>query len=121
VQNLEETKEHLQQVDGVMIGRAAYSQPEMFAAADHQIFGEPEQAAPSEEHIIAVMNDYLQKELAKGARISWIAKHLVGLFKNRPNARKWRQGITHLIQEHPEKCDLVGLYQQVFRPSLVAS
>ena len=120
IQDLNEAENHLNHVDGVMIGRAAYQHPEMFCAADERIFGEPHQQPPTAEAMIDTMNHYLHAEIAKGARISWIAKHLVGLFKNRPNARKWRQSITHLIQENPSEFDLNQLYRNTIGVTLVS-
>ena len=39
--SLPQAARHLEAVDGVMIGRAAYDQPFLFAEADNVIFGEP--------------------------------------------------------------------------------
>lgn len=114
ITNLDEVRAHLSHVDGVMIGRAAYNQPELFAAVDHEIFGEPPRPAPSTEEILAEISAYIQGEVARGARISLVAKHLVGLFKNRPGARRWRQQISRLVQGNVGDLDLVAVYRSAF-------
>ncbi len=114
VMDLHESSQHLARVDGVMIGRAAYHQPEMFADADQLIFGTEAQAPPSPAQILRVMDDYLHREIERGGRLSFVAKHLVGLFKNRPHSRLWRQKITELIQQKPKDFSLARIYAETF-------
>ena len=113
VMNLEESETHLQHVDGVMIGRAAYSQPEMFATADERIFGDQPKAPPQPIDLLEHMDAYMHRQLEHGGRISFIAKHLVGLFKNKPGSRRWRQAISKLIQDNPKSFSLPQLYRDV--------
>ena len=43
-----EVREHLRHVDGVMLGRAAYQEPEILLAVDPELFGEsPRSPTPS--------------------------------------------------------------------------
>ena len=111
---LAEVKDHLRHVDGVMLGRAAYNQPQMFVSADEQIFGEEARPAMADLELIEAMNTYAHQRIAAGDKLSFIVKHLVGLFKNRPNSRKWRQNITHLIQKKPDTFDLGQIYRETF-------
>lgn len=112
---MDEVLDHLQHVDGAMLGRAAYHQPEQFARADQLIFGEPAQEPLSEDTLIEVMNRYTREQVALGTKLSFVAKHLVGLFKNRRNSRRWRQEISKLIQENPVNFDLAQIHRGVFR------
>ena len=114
INSLTEALEHLEKVDGVMIGRAAYSQPEAFAQTDQLIFGMPPRLEPAPIAIIEKMDDYMHRQIESGCRISFVAKHLVGLFKNRPRARTWRQNITRLIQENPKSFSLPEIYRATF-------
>ena len=111
---LDEVKDHLSHVDGVMLGRAAYNQPQMFQEADEQIFGEEPVPSIADLDLIEAMNEYAHKRIAEGDKLSFIVKHLVGLFKNRPHSRKWRQNITHLIQKNPAEFDLTQIYRDTF-------
>lgn len=114
INTLDEVSHHLQHVDGVMLGRAAYNQPEMFTLADELIFGEPARQPLPEIELIQAMDQYVHHRLEEGDRLSFLVKHLVGLFKNRPNSRKWRQKITHLIQKNPTNFDLSQMYRDTF-------
>jgi tRNA-dihydrouridine synthase A len=95
VQSLEEAQAHLAQVDGVMIGRAAYQTPYVLAEADRLVFGEP--AAPkSREQVVADFLPYVERQLAKGVPLKSITRHMLGLFNGLPGARAWRR---HLAEE----------------------
>ena len=95
VQTLQEAQDHLQRVDGVMIGRAAYQSPYVLAEADRLIFGEA--AAPkSREDIVADFLPYVERQLARGVPLKSITRHMLGLFNGLPGARAWRR---HLAEE----------------------
>jgi tRNA-dihydrouridine synthase A len=95
VQSLEEAQAHLAQVDGVMIGRAAYQTPYVLAEADRLVFGEP--AAPkSREQVVADFLPYVERQLAEGVPLKSITRHMLGLFNGLPGARAWRR---HLAEE----------------------
>jgi tRNA-dihydrouridine synthase A len=114
IQDLEQAQNHLRHVDGVMIGRAAYYQPEMFSRADSLIFGEARAPTLTTADLLTAMDNYAHRQVAGGIKLSFIAKHLVGLFKNRPGARIWRQQITRLVQDKPKDFDLAEIYRSVF-------
>ncbi|NOR62765.1 MAG: tRNA dihydrouridine(20/20a) synthase DusA, partial [Rhodobacteraceae bacterium] len=93
IATLDEAMQHLAHVDGVMVGRAAYHDPfSILAKADACIFG----GAPAkpEGEIITQMCDYIEAELAKGARLNQITRHMLGAFAGRPGARRWRQVLS---------------------------
>lgn len=114
IQNLKEAKKHLREVDGVMIGRAAYHQPQLFSEADETIFSAEPQPALGDLELIEAMDAYIRKQSELGVKLSFTLKHLVGLFKNRPNARLWRQKISKLVQEKPKTFSLKRLYLDTF-------
>lgn len=93
--SLDAAKDHLAKVDGVMLGRAAYDSPELLLGIDTKFFGE---AAPvrSIEEAFEKLIPYIERELAKGARLHDITKHLLGAFRGRPGARSYRR---HLATE----------------------
>jgi tRNA-dihydrouridine synthase A len=95
VMSIEEAKAHLTQVDGVMMGRAAYENPGQLLAADPEIFGAP---APVPDLKTAVENlfPYIEKAMTDGARLNSVTRHLLGLFRGQPGARLFRR---HLATE----------------------
>ncbi|WP_310347305.1 tRNA dihydrouridine(20/20a) synthase DusA [Methylobacterium sp. BE186] len=86
---------HLEDLDGVMMGRAAYSDPAELLAVDPELFGE---AAPVADAFAAVeaFEPYLAEALAGGARLHSLTRHMLGLFNGRPGARAFRRHLaTH--------------------------
>ena len=83
--------EHLQHVDGVMLGREAYHHPWMMTAWDERFLGgEPHALLPDE--VEAAMVDYMAREAVdNGTPWPAIARHMLGLHHGRRGARLWRQ------------------------------
>jgi tRNA-dihydrouridine synthase A len=90
VQSLDDAEAHLEKVDGVMIGRAAYQSPYILAEADSRFFGE---AAPprSREEIVADFLPYVERQLTQDVPLKSITRHMLGLFNGLPGARAWRR------------------------------
>jgi len=85
IKTLEEAQCHLEQVDGVMIGRAAYHDPLLL----HKLDASP---LPLDyHHLIEVMGSYCDAHIAAGGNLSSVTRHMVGLFHGFKGARRWRQ------------------------------
>lgn len=95
VTSLRAAESHFDRVDGVMIGRAAYSDPTMLLAADRLIFGDASRPQPSRHDIARAMLPYIRRMTAGGAPLHTIVRHMHGLFAGLPGARAWRR---HLAQ-----------------------
>jgi tRNA-dihydrouridine synthase A len=80
---------HLERVDGVMIGRAAYQEPWRLLAVDPIMFGDEAPFMSAREAAMALI-PYIERELADGARLHAITRHLHGLFQAVPGARAFR-------------------------------
>lgn len=93
IKSLDEAEAHLAHVDGVMIGRAAYHEPELLAAADRRFYGADRPDADPRE-IIEAMLPYIAAQLAAGTPVSHMARHMLGLYHGRPGARRFRQILT---------------------------
>jgi tRNA-dihydrouridine synthase A len=86
VRTLEEALNHLQHVDGVMLGRIAYEDPFILAEADGQIFGRPRSVTRTE--VVLAMVNYIDNQQAP----LWaVARHMLNLFKGQPGGRIWRR------------------------------
>jgi len=90
IQSLDEATAHLQQVDGVMIGRAAVDRPMSLAEADRRLFSD-DAPAPTPEQIIEAVRPYLADHLARGGKGSHVLRHLLQLYAGRPGAGAWRR------------------------------
>jgi tRNA-dihydrouridine synthase A len=91
--SLAEAKTHLANVDGVMLGRAAYQEPWRLLTVDSDIFGE---AAPhaTMKDVFEAMMPYIERELARGTRLHAITRHFVGAFHGVPGARAFRRHLA---------------------------
>jgi tRNA-dihydrouridine synthase A len=95
IRTLAEAREHLAHVDGVMLGRAAYQEPEILLRVDPELFGEAAPVANAMEALEA-FEPYVAARLAEGARLHAMTRHILGLFAGRPGARAYRR---HLATE----------------------
>ena len=95
IATLEQAQAELKHVDGVMMGRAAYQEPWRLLAADALLFGAPAPFASAREAALALI-PYIEREIAKGARLHAITRHLLGLCRAVPGARAFRR---HLATE----------------------
>jgi tRNA-dihydrouridine synthase A len=93
VTSLEQAKQHLSRLDGVMVGREAYQNPYLLADVDRQLCGLNTQA-PSREQVIEKMLPYIEAHLAAGGRLNHISRHIIGLFQGLPGSRAWRRHLS---------------------------
>ena len=95
IASLEQARAELAHVDGVMMGRAAYQEPWRLLAVDPLLFAEPAPFASAKEAGLSLI-PYIERELAQGAHLSAITRHVLGLFRSVPGARAFRR---HLATE----------------------
>ncbi len=93
IQTLEQCRQHLQRVDGVMLGREAYQNPWLLAEVDAQLYGMDKPAA-SRDDVIAALLPYVEQQLAAGAHLNHITRHILGLYQGVPGARKFRRYLS---------------------------
>ncbi len=84
---------HLPEVDGVMLGRAAYADPYLLAEVDRDLFGSNE-APPSRLDVLDRFRPYVERQLAAGARLNQMTRHILGLFHGQPRARTFRRHLA---------------------------
>ena len=101
---LEAAETELAQVDGVMLGRAAYHDPWLLREVDRRIFGD-DRVAPTRDEIVERMTAYLHREAARGTAPRHVVRHMLGLYQGLRGARQWRRRLsdaTVLEREGPE-------------------
>lgn len=93
IKTVAETIQHLKHVDGVMVGREAYQNPWLLSDIDHTIFAStPNQK--SRHEIIRELYPYIEDELSKGQKLSYITRHILGLFHGQPGGKKFRRYLS---------------------------
>ncbi|MET0051249.1 MAG: tRNA dihydrouridine(20/20a) synthase DusA [Candidatus Thiodiazotropha sp.] len=106
ITSLEQATNHLERVDGVMIGREAYQNPWLLADVDRVIFGDP--ATPLSRHqVIEALIPFLERELQAGTPLNRMTRHFLGLFQGQPGARKWRRMLSENAHQANAGIDLV--------------
>ena len=93
IRSLDEAEKHLQHVDGVMLGRAAYQMPYLLAEVDRRIFGSDEPPV-SRREVVERLKPYTERHLARGGRLNNITRHILGLYHGEPGARMFRRHLS---------------------------
>ena len=92
ISSTEEISTHLNKVDGVMIGRAAYHTPYLLADIEREIF--KNENIPSRQEVIENLIPYVKDELKKGTRLNQIMRHTLGLFHGQTGSSHWKRYLS---------------------------
>lgn len=93
VRSLSEVDTHLEHVDAVMIGRAAYDDPWIFSTVDSRYAGVPDPADDRSE-VVEAMIEYVDRWRSDDFKPHWITRHIIHLFDGLPGARVWRRVLS---------------------------
>ncbi len=80
-------------LDGMMIGRAAYQDPELLFEVDPLLYGEPAPLADSFA-VVEAFEPYVAAHVEAGGRLSDITRHMLGLFGGRRGSRIYRRRLS---------------------------
>ncbi len=99
ITSLSEAKQHLQHVDGVMMGRQAYHHPAILAQVDQQLFMSSIIDTDNDmiQHSINIIESfypYIEQQLRQGVYLGHMTRHILGLFQGIPGARQWRRYLS---------------------------
>lgn len=92
--DLDDASAHLERIDAVMIGRAAWDDPYLFADADRRFFGVGE-PPPSRGDVVLAMLPHLERGLEAGDPLPPMVMPMLGLFAGQPGTGAWKR---HLAQ-----------------------
>ncbi|CAM3187985.1 tRNA-dihydrouridine(20/20a) synthase [Methylobacterium mesophilicum] len=93
LRDLDTVRAHLAEVDGAMVGRAAYTEPALLLGVDPELFG-VDAPVPDAFAAVAAFEPYLAEILARGERLHAVTRHMLGLFNGRPGARAFRRHLS---------------------------
>ena len=93
IKSIAEAKQHLNFVDGIMMGREAYHNPYVLAEVDSQLYDEKMDIL-SRYEILEKLLPYIESELIKGTKLHAITRHILGLFLGVPGAKAWRRQLS---------------------------
>jgi tRNA-dihydrouridine synthase A len=93
ITKVEEIKQHLNNVDGVMIGRSIYHSPYFLAEIEKEIFNNDD--VPTREEVVKKIVEYCLAEVKKGTRVNQVMRHTVGLFHGISGANYWKRYLSN--------------------------
>ena len=93
IKTFAQIEQHLQHVDGVMLGREAYQNPYLLAQVDSRYYGS-QGSVISRNDVIEKMMPYIESELSKGTWLSHITRHMLGLYHGVRGGRRFRRYIS---------------------------
>lgn len=107
--SLDQVRDQLGTMDGVMVGRAAYHQPwDLLGRADLLWDQEPPFATPLDA--AQAMRPRIEAHLARGGRLHQIGRHMLGLFHGRPGARGWRRILSEGAARAEAPAEALAVY-----------
>lgn len=90
-------------IDGIMLGRAAYQNPYIFAAVDHDLFGAS--AIKSRQEIMLEYINYARRQFSEGESCTYLFRYCLGLYQGRPGAKTWRRHLSQFNHRTPATPD----------------
>ena len=93
IATIEDCRRELAFVDGVMVGRAAYHDPEILLSVDPVLYGE-DAPVPDAFAAVEAYLPYVERRLSEGVPLHAMTRHMLGLFPGRPGARRWRRHLS---------------------------
>jgi len=88
--------------DGVMLGREAYHRPMLLAELSESGVETPTRMAMLER-----MTRYARREMARGERLSWITRHMLGLYAGLPGAKEFRRQLSEGARDAQAPAELL--------------
>ena len=101
VETLDASEQQLQDADGVMLRRAAYQNPWLLSEVDTRLFGASETVSMDREAAIEAMLPYIEQQLAGGAGLHHVTRHMLGLYQGQYGGRQYRRHLS----EHAHKAE----------------
>lgn len=105
IKTITDIEEHLQYVDGVMLGRIAYANPYLLAEIQNKYFPGP--AVRDREEVIAAFLPYVQDQLNNKVRLNSITRHILGLFQGQRGANTWRRFLSQEAHKMTAGIDVI--------------
>ena len=98
----DEVEQALGWCDGVMLGREAYHRPMLLSEVSGDASVIPDRMAMLER-----MTAYARREMARGERLSWITRHMLGLYSGLPGAKEFRRQLSEGARDPDAPAELL--------------
>ena len=92
ITSTEQIKNHIEKVDGVMMGRSIYHSPYLLADIEKDIFNNED--VPLRQEVVEKLIIYLKNEIKKGTRVNQVMRHTLGLFHGQTGSSFWKRYLS---------------------------
>lgn len=110
LKTIEDIKKSMPFVDGVMIGREAYTNPYFMADIERDVFGSSN--IKTRQEIVDALIPYIDDSVSKGVPLKDITRHILGLYQGLPGARRWRQILSQEAYKPAANSNVIRLALQ---------
>ncbi|AMQ93712.1 tRNA-dihydrouridine synthase A [Aggregatibacter actinomycetemcomitans] len=93
IKTIDEMQQHLQLVDGVMVGREAYQNLSLLGYIDQALFNANAPIVTPRE-AVEKMLPYIEQQLSRGVYLNHIVRHILSAFQHCKGARQWRRYLS---------------------------
>jgi tRNA-dihydrouridine synthase A len=106
IEALDACDTHLEHVDGVMLGRAAYQNPWLLNDVDERFFGAASSSQSRADAVESLM-PYIDAQLASGARLHHVVRHMLGLYQGQYGGRQYRRHLSEHAHQATSGSDVL--------------
>ena len=105
IKTMTDIHHELPHVDGIMIGRAAYSNPYLLADIQSHYF--PHRHVLNRHEVIEAMLPYISQQLKNKVKLNAITRHILGLFQGQRGAAAWRRYLSQHAHQANADIDVI--------------
>jgi tRNA-dihydrouridine synthase A len=111
INTLEEAQQHLNQVDGVMLGRAIWNNPWLLHDLQNNLIAQTNAIndEKTRDSVLKEYIDYCQSEVNKDVKLHWLLPPVLNLFHGLPGNKKWK---SHLVTEAPKRDKDLSVFEE---------
>lgn len=106
ITNIDDCQQHLQHVDGVMVGREAYQNPMLLVAVEQALFNHP-LYRPSRQEVLLSYLPYVREQLTQGVSLNHITRHILGIYHGVPGGKAFRRLLSQRAHLRDSNADLI--------------
>jgi tRNA-dihydrouridine synthase A len=106
IASLGEVERQLNCVDGVMLGRAVYNNPYILVEVDEIFYGDGPSSI-SRQQVLRHYMQYIETQLSEGTPLSHMTRHVMGLYRGVPGARRWRRALSYKACQSGSGIDII--------------
>ena len=107
IETTKQINNHLQHVDGVMVGRQAYQHPQFLLNIDREIFNDENASSQTIREIILKYTEYMEDNIRIGIPLKSMAKHILNLYQGVPGAKQWRRHLSENMHKSDVGIELI--------------